>query len=88
MTHQLLSSHGLRAVPQIRATLAKKLVETDRVGRLIQMTLALYLMPVLLVVMVISGVGMMILGVSETIHGFSERGRRLTQESDKPGYYR
>jgi len=33
------------------------------------MTLALYLTPVLLVVVVISGVGMMILGVSKTIHG-------------------
>ena len=52
---------------------------TDRVGRWIQITVAIYLIPVLLVVAVVSGVGMMILGVSETIYGFSERGRQVIQ---------
>jgi hypothetical protein len=55
---------------------------------MIQMTLAIYLMPVLLVVVVISGVGMMILGVSETIHGLSERVKRVTHGNGKPGFYR
>jgi len=73
MIHQLLSSD--KAVPRMRGTPTKESVGTDRVGRLIQMTLAIYLLPVLLGVVVISGVGMMILGVSETIHGLSERGR-------------
>ncbi|MGO9471715.1 MAG: hypothetical protein ACLQIB_30605 [Isosphaeraceae bacterium] len=52
------------------------------------MTLAIYLTPVLLVVVVISGVGMMILGVNETIHGLGERVKRATQGTGKPDFYR
>ena len=88
MINQLSSSDNLRAVPRMRGTLAKESVGPDRVGRMIQMTLAIYLMPVLLVVVVISGVGMMILGVSETIHGLSERVKRVTHGNGKPGFYR
>jgi hypothetical protein len=72
MINQLLSSDNLRAVPRMGGTPAKESIGTDRAGRLIQMTLAIYLIPVLLVVVVISGVGMMILGVSEAIHGLSK----------------
>jgi hypothetical protein len=88
MINPLLSSDNLPAVPRMRETLAKESVGTDRVGRLIQMTLAIYLMPVLLVLVVISGVGMMILGVSETIHSFSEQVKRVPQGNGKPGFYR
>jgi hypothetical protein len=88
MINQLLSPDNLRAVPQMCGMPAKKSVGTDRVGRMIQMTLAIYLMPVLLVVVVISGVGMMILGVSETIHGLSERVKQVSQGNGEPGLYR
>jgi hypothetical protein len=88
MINQLLPSDRLPAVSSTQGTLAKESVGTDRVGRMIQMTLAIYLMPVLLVVVVISGVGMMILGVSETVHGLSERVKRVTQGNGKLGLYR
>ncbi len=88
MINQLLSSGKLQAVPRVRGTLAQESVETHRMGRLIQMTLAIYLTPVLLVVVVISGVGMMILGVSETILGVGERVRRVTQGNGKPDFDR
>jgi len=88
MINQLLSSDNLQAVPRMRETAAKESVGTDRVGRLIQMTLAIYLIPVLLVVVVVSGIGMMILGFSETIHGLSARGKRATQGNGEPGFYR
>jgi hypothetical protein len=88
MIDQLLSSDNVRAAPRMRGTPAKESVETDRVGRLIQMTLAIYLIPVLLVVVVISGVGMTILGISETIHGLSKWAKRMTQGDRKPGFYR
>ena len=88
MINQPLSTDNLQAAPRVQGTPAQKLVETHRVGRLIQMTLAIYLTPVLLVVVVISGAGMMILGLSETIHGLGERGRRVTRGNGKPDFDR
>jgi hypothetical protein len=88
MINQLLSSDNLRAVPRMGGSPAKQSVGTDRVGRMIQITLAIYLVPVLLVVVVVSGVGMMILGVSETLHGLSERVKRVTHRNGRPGFYR
>ena len=41
----------------------------DRVGRLIQASLALYLLPVLLVVLAVGGVGMVVLGCSRLLTG-------------------
>jgi len=76
MINQLLSSDNLQAVPRVRGTIVNESAGTDRVGRLIQVILAVYLIPVLMVVVVVSGVGMMILGVSETIQGLSERAKR------------
>jgi hypothetical protein len=88
MIDQLLSSDNLRAVPRMRGTPVKESVKTDRVGRLIQMTLAIYLIPVLLVVVVISSIGMTILGISETVHGLSKWAKRITQGDGKPDFYR
>jgi hypothetical protein len=88
MINQLLFPDNLRAVSQMRGMPANESVGTDRVGRMIQMTLAIYLMPVLLVVVVISGVGMMILGVSETIHRLGERVKQVSQGNGEPGLYR
>ncbi len=88
MINQRLSSDKLQAVSRARGTPAQESVGTHRAGRLIQMTLAIYLTPVLLVVVVISGVGMMILGVNETIHGLGERVKRATQGTGKPDFYR
>jgi len=73
MTSQLLSSEALPGIPLMRRAPARESDRPDCVGRLIQITLAVYLTPVLLVVAVISGVGMMILGVSETIYGLNEQ---------------
>ena len=61
----------------MRGKPAKESARTDRLGRFVQITLAIYLIPVLLVVAIISGLGMMILGVSGTIYGLSERGREV-----------
>jgi hypothetical protein len=78
MIKPLWSSGNLHAAPRMRGATAEESVRTDRLGRLIQMTLAVYLIPVLLVVVVISGVGMMLVGVGETTHGLNERVKRST----------
>jgi hypothetical protein len=88
MLNPLLSSSNSQAAAWMVGTPAKKSVGADRLGRLIQMSLAIYLIPVLVVVVVISSVGMMILGISETIHGFNARLKRITPGSGRPGYYR
>jgi len=88
MINPFLSSDNLRAAPWVHGTPAKESVGTDRAGRLIRMTLAIYLTPVLLVVVIISGVGMMILGISETMHGVSKWVKQMTQEDGKPDFYR
>ena len=85
MIDQPLSSKNLRAVSQMRKTPARESVRADRVGRMIQITLALYLMPVLLVVVALSGAGMMILGVSDSIHVLGERVKRVAQGNGKSG---
>jgi len=88
MINQLLSSDNLQAVPRVRGTIVNESAGTDRVGRLIQVILAVYLIPVLMVVVVVSGVGMMILGISETMHGVSKWVKQMTQEDGKPDFYR
>jgi hypothetical protein len=52
------------------------------------MSLAIYLIPVLLVVVVISGIGMMILGISDTVHGLNGWVKRTTPGNGKPSFYR
>jgi hypothetical protein len=47
--------------------------------RLLQITLAVYLVPVLSVVALVSGVGMMILGVTQTVFGLTEQGKQVIQ---------
>ena len=42
---------------------------SDHAGRLIQITLALYLMPALLVVLAVGGVGIMVLAVGRIVTG-------------------
>ena len=42
---------------------------TDLLGRLIQMALALYLVPALLIVLVVSGVGMLVLMMGRLLMG-------------------
>lgn len=83
MITQRLSS-SMPGVPRMRRRpakelAAKELAATDRVGRIIQISLAIYLIPVLLVVAVVTGVGMTILGISQTIYGLGKRGRHVIQ---------
>lgn len=78
MITQRLSS-SMPRVQRMRRKPAKELAATDRVGRIIQISLAIYLIPVLLVVAVVTGVGMTILGISQTIYGLGKRGRHVIQ---------
>jgi hypothetical protein len=88
MINQLLSSNNLQAVPRIRGTPTNESIKANRMGRLIPMSLAIYLIPVLLVVVVISGIGMMILGISDTVHGRNGWVKRTTPGNGKPSFYR
>jgi hypothetical protein len=75
ITQRLPSS--MPRVPRMRGKPVNELAATDRVGRVIQISLAIYLIPVLLVVAVVTGVAMTILGISQTIYGVCERGRHI-----------
>jgi hypothetical protein len=57
-------STRLRAVTRDSEIVFKRLDCSDLAGRLIQMALALYLIPALLIVLVVGGVGMLVLTVS------------------------
>jgi hypothetical protein len=51
------------------ASLVKTSSMNDRTGRLIQIALALYLIPALLVVLAVGGLGMLILGFARLLTG-------------------
>lgn len=75
MVTQLLSPSSLPRVPRMHRKPAKESSGMDRVGRFIQITLAIYLLPVFLAVAVMTGVGMMVVGISGTVHGLSDWGK-------------
>jgi hypothetical protein len=75
MIDHLLSAQGFSGVSRMQGRSARELTKMDPVGRLVQITLAIYLMLALMAVVIVSGVGMMVLGVSETVHGLSKRSR-------------
>lgn len=54
---------------RLHATMDKHTVAIDRTGRLIQIFLALYLIPVLLVVLAVGGLGMLVLGIGQAFTG-------------------
>jgi hypothetical protein len=83
MSNQLLSSGNAQETPLGRRTAAEVQARPDRLGRLIHITLAIYLLPVLLVVMVISSVGMMFLGVSESSDRLSKQSKQTTPRNQK-----
>jgi hypothetical protein len=62
MIAQPRSAH-LRVVTRVPKVMDTRSVVSDPAGRLIQMALALYLIPALLVVLVVGGMGMLVLTV-------------------------
>jgi hypothetical protein len=60
-------SARLRAVTRVSKAMDNRLVRSDLAGRLIQMTLAFYLVPALLIVLVVGGVGMLVLTVGRLL---------------------
>jgi hypothetical protein len=59
----------LRTVSQVSKLMDNRSDWTDLAGRLIQMALALYLLPALLIVLVVGGVGMLVLAVGRSLTG-------------------
>jgi hypothetical protein len=55
-------SARMKHVARPSILLARRSTASDRPGRLLQIALALYLMPVLLVVLVVGGLGMLMFG--------------------------
>lgn len=68
MTSQLPSARS-RAIVQLAQTSEEESVFSHLAGRLIQITLALYLLPALLAVLAIGGVGIFILKFSRFFSG-------------------
>jgi len=66
-------SARLRTVSQVSKSMDKRSDYTDLAGRLIQMALALYLIPALLIVLVVGGVGMLVLTVGRLLTGPIQR---------------
>jgi hypothetical protein len=66
-------SARLRTVGQVSKSMDTRSDRTDLTGRLIQMALALYLVPVLLIVLVVGGVGMLVLAVGRSVTGLMQR---------------
>ena len=64
MLVQIRQSVRSRALVSSPHAMCRPFLTRDRVGRLIQMTLAIYLLPVLLVVLVITGAGIATLAIS------------------------
>ena len=62
-------SARLRNVVRLSASQDSRSVTSDHAGRLIQIALALYLLPVLLVVLAVGGVGMLVLAVGRLFTG-------------------
>lgn len=58
-------SARLQSVARLPVSMDRRSVASDGAGRLIQVALALFLIPALLVVLVVGGVGMLILGVGQ-----------------------
>jgi hypothetical protein len=54
----------------------KQPLRTDLAGHLIQIALALYLMPVLLIVLAVGGVGLFVLAVGRLFTGSNAPGRQ------------
>jgi hypothetical protein len=59
----------LRPIALLLASHDGRPVVSDRAGRVIQIALAIYLMPALLVVLVVGGIGMMVLAVGRLVSG-------------------
>ena len=72
MITQPRSAH-LRAVTRVSKAMDDRSVNSDLAGRLIQMALALYLVPALLIVLVVGGVGMLVLTVGRLFTGPIQR---------------
>jgi hypothetical protein len=64
----------LQPVPLMSKSVDKRSVGSDLAGRLIQVGLALYLIPALMIVLVVGGVGMLILAVGRLFTGPVHRG--------------
>jgi hypothetical protein len=62
-------STRLRAIARLSASRDRRPVASDHAGRLIQIALALYLIPALLVVLAVGGVGMTMLAVGRLVTG-------------------
>ena len=62
-------SPRLRNTARLRMSTDKRTVAIDRTGRLIQIVLALYLIPVLLVVLAVGALGMLVLAVGRLFIG-------------------
>jgi hypothetical protein len=62
-------STRLRPIARLSASRDRRPVASDRAGRLIQIALALYLIPALLVVLAVGGVGMTMLAVGRLVTG-------------------
>ena len=60
----------------MQATSAERSAGLDRVDRLIQVALVIYLVPVFLIVLAVGGLGMLVLEVSGVVHGFHTRFKR------------
>jgi hypothetical protein len=66
-------SARLQAVTRVSKAMDNRLDSSDLAGRLIQMALALYLVPALLIVLVVGGVGMLVLTVARLFTGPIQR---------------
>ncbi len=62
-------SARLRPIARLSTSQDRRPVASDHAGRLIQIALALYLMPALLVVLALGGVGMLVLVVGRLVNG-------------------
>jgi hypothetical protein len=72
-----------QAVVQLAEPSEDQSVVSHLAGRLIQITLALYLLPALLVVLVVGGVGILILKISQLLTGPIERSVDYTSGGHK-----
>jgi hypothetical protein len=72
MTTQQQSAR-LQTVTQVSKFMDSRSVSGDLAGRLIQIALALYLLPALLVVLVVGGIGMLVLAASRLFSGPIQR---------------
>lgn len=62
-------SARLRPIVRLSASPDRRPIASDHAGRLIQIALALYLIPALLVVLAVGSVGMMVLMVGRLVTG-------------------